>query len=77
MNITMQLYNKIIKWGGRRRGVGGRYGMFKGGYVLSWCEQSSMCRSAWVSLPKGPYLLHLTRNDLSDFTNAQADLSLH
>ena len=60
--------------------------MFKGGYVLSWSEQSSMCRSMGI-LAQGPYLLHLTKNDrsdlanaqadLSDFANAQADLSLH
>ena len=67
MNITMQHYNIIIKWGGGRRGGWGRYGMFKGGYVLSQSEQSSI----YVSLPGNP----LTRNDGSDFVNAQADVS--
>ena len=38
---------------------------------------SLLCVTPWVSLPKGPYLLHLTRNDNLDFANAQADLSLH
>ena len=38
---------------------------------------SLVCVTPWVSLPKGPYFLHLTRNDRSDFANAQADLSLH
>ena len=36
---------------------------------------SLLCVSPWESLPKGSYLLHLTRNDGSDFVNAQADLS--
>ena len=53
MNITMQHYNIIIKWGGGGGGEGrGRYGMFKGGYVLSQSEQSSMCLSLGI-LAKG------------------------
>ena len=36
---------------------------------------SLLCVAPWVSLPKGPYPLPLTRNDRSDFANVQADLS--
>ena len=59
MNITMQHYNIFIKWGGGGGGRG-RYGVFKGRYVLSWSEQSSVCRSMGI-LSQGP--ISLTRND--------------
>ena len=36
---------------------------------------SLLCVTPWVVVPKGPYLLNLSRNDRSDFANAQADLS--
>ena len=35
------------------------------------------CVASWVSLPKGAYVLHLTREDRSDCANAQAGPSLH
>ena len=77
MNIAMQHYNIIIKWGGGGGGQG------RGGDGMACLKadmyyhslNSLLCVSLWGSLPKGSYLLHLTRNDGSDFVTAQADLS--
>ena len=74
MNITMQHYI-IIKLNGVGGGEG-RYGMFNADMYYHSLN-SLLCVAPWVSLPKDPYLLHLTRNDRSDCANAQADLSLH
>ena len=73
MNITMQHYNIIIKWGQGRK-VGGGMACLKADMHYHGLN-SLLCVAPWVSLPKGPYLLHLTRNDRSDFANAQANLS--
>ena len=57
--------------------------MFKGRYVSSWSEQSSMRRSMGV-LAQGPISSSFNKSDfanakadLSDCANAQANLSLH
>ena len=73
MNITMQHYNIIIKWG-RGGGGGGGKACLKADMYYHGLN-NRLCVAPWVSLPKGPYLLHLTRNDRSDFANAQADPS--
>ena len=50
-HAILEYYYKM-RWGGGGGGEG-RYDTFKGGYVLSWSEQSSMCRSMGI-LAQGP-----------------------
>ena len=72
-HAILEYYYKM-RWGG---GGGGRGGMTRLKADMFYHGLNSLlCVAPWVSLPKGPYL-HLTRNDRSDFANAQADLSLH